>query len=380
MDRAETTYLIELRHQLHQAPERSGLEEQTARRIQEELGKTRPDRIVNGIGGHGLFAVYESGRPGPTLLFRSELDALPIPEEGTPSYQSRNEGFSHACGHDGHMTVLIGLARKLGRNRPSVGKILILFQPAEETGEGALKMISDPALKSFNIDRCYAWHNLPGYDLGVVYLREGVFSAASVGLKCTLKGVSSHAAYPEQGKSPSPAVSRLSGYVTGLSRPDRSHSDFSLATVTYIRMGETAFGITPGLAEVGITLRAAHDSRLEAMKEEICQVLKESAEAYGLNHFVQEVEPFPAVFNAEKPVAVVREATSELGMDIRELKEPFPWSEDMGHFRQLSDSILFGVGAGQSCPHLHSPEYDFPDSLIEPVTNLLIKVADEECK
>ncbi|MEX2586192.1 MAG: amidohydrolase [Balneolaceae bacterium] len=380
MDRAETTYLIELRHQLHQAPERSGLEEQTARRIQKELEKTRPDHIVNEIGGHGLFAVYESGRPGPTLLFRSELDALPIPEEGTAPYQSRNEGFSHACGHDGHMTVLIGLARKLGRNRPPAGKILILFQPAEETGEGALKMASDPVLKSFNIDRFYAWHNLPGYEAGTVYLREGVFSAASVGLQCILKGVSSHAAYPEQGKSPSPAVSRLSGYVTSLSRPDRSRLDFSLATVTYIRMGEPAFGITPGLAEVGITLRAARDSRLEAMKEDICQVLRESAEAYGLNHFVQEMEPFPAVVNAEKPLAMVREAATGLGMDIRELEEPFPWSEDMGYFRQLSDITLFGVGAGQNCPHLHSPEYDFPDSLIEPVTKLLITIADKECK
>lgn len=379
MDRAETTYLTELRRQLHQAPERSGQEEQTARCIREELEKTEPDRIVNGIGGHGLFAVYESGKPGPTVLFRAELDALPIPEEGNSLYRSRQEGVSHACGHDGHMAVLMGLARKLGRNRPTAGNILVLFQPAEETGEGALRMISDPALNSFDIDRCYAWHNLPGHDKGTVYLRNGVFSAASVGLKCTLKGVSSHAAYPEQGKSPSPAVSRLSGYVAGLSCPDRSQSDFSLATVTYIRMGEPSFGITPGLAEVGITLRAARDSRLEAMKEEVFRVLEESAEAYGLNHSVQELEPFPAVVNAEKPLAVVRRAATKQGITIRDLEEPFPWSEDMGHFRQLSDCTLFGVGAGKNCPHLHSPEYDFPDSLIEPVTNLLIRIADEEC-
>lgn len=379
MDRAETTYLTELRRQLHQAPERSGLEEQTALFIEKELKKTRPDRIVNGVGGYGLFAVYESGKPGPAVLFRSELDALPIPEEGSLSYRSRHEGISHACGHDGHMAVLMGLARHLGRNRPAAGKILVLFQPEEETGEGARKMVRDAALNSFGIDRSYAWHNLPGYEQGTVYLRKGVFSAASVGLKCTLKGVSSHAAYPEQGRSPSPAVSRLSEYVAGLSRPDRSQADFSLATVTYIQMGEPAFGISPGQAEIGITLRAAQDSRLEAMKEEVRRVLKESADMYGLNHSVQELEPFPAVVNAEIPLAVVREAAVRKKMKIRELKEPFPWSEDMGHFRQLSESTLFGVGAGQSCPHLHSPEYDFPDLLIEPVTNLLITIADEEC-
>ena len=129
--------LVALRHELHQNPEVSGEEKQTAKRIQQWLKTCQPTKIITDIGGHGLAAVYDSGKDGPTVLFRCELDALPIFEVGTPKWRSKVDGKGHLCGHDGHMSILAGLARKLDVAGPKFGRIILMFQPAEEDGAGA---------------------------------------------------------------------------------------------------------------------------------------------------------------------------------------------------------------------------------------------------
>lgn len=129
--------LIELRHRLHRRPEISGEERATAAEIVAALEPTRPDGIVTGLGGHGVAAIYEGREPGPTVMVRAELDALPIEELSDLPHRSQVPGKGHLCGHDGHMTILAGLARGLGRARPQRGRAVLLFQPAEETGAGA---------------------------------------------------------------------------------------------------------------------------------------------------------------------------------------------------------------------------------------------------
>ncbi len=169
--------LIQLRRWLHAYPELSGFETKTAAHLIAYIEKLQPDKIVSNIGGNGFLVLFDSGKPGQSILFRSELDALPIQEVNKFAYRSVTDGISHKCGHDGHATILCGLAEKLAMRRSLSGKVYLLFQPAEETGEGA-KLVSDDAKFDIQPDYVFAFHNIPGYKKGTIVLKEGLFSAA----------------------------------------------------------------------------------------------------------------------------------------------------------------------------------------------------------
>ena len=194
--------IIELRHTLHQRAEVSNEEKETAATIASWLEKYAPDRLMTDIGGRGIAARYTGRGDGPHVLIRCELDGLPIPETGEMEYFSRNEGASHKCGHDGHMAILAGLEQSLTREPPGKGSVTLLFQPAEETGEGARRVVEDKTFAGLQPDYAFALHNLPGYEEGEIVVSEGVFASASRGIIVRLQGDTSHAAEPQQGRSP----------------------------------------------------------------------------------------------------------------------------------------------------------------------------------
>lgn len=396
MEHRERTYLTRLRRRLHSRPEPSFGERKTAALIRRELEKCAPDRITGDIGGHGIVALYDSERPGPSVMLRCELDALPIPDRGTHDHRSRNEGYSHACGHDGHMAMVVGVARRLAVRRPPRGSVLLLFQPAEETGEGAGRMLADPKLDGVKVDRSYALHNLPGFESARVLLREGVFAAASVGLEFHFLGSTIHAAYPGQGKSPAPAVSHFMNAVPGAAeraaapvpKSEKSRTIPAegkegrrmepVATVTFVRLGERAFGITPGSASVGVTLRAPDDDTIERMRTDLVERARQLASGSGLGVQVNEHEPFAATVNAPDCVERAAAAARRCGLRTEYPEEPFPWSEDFGRFGTISGIGLIGIGAGVDHPHLHAPDYDFPDTILSAGCNLLMGILEEE--
>jgi amidohydrolase len=178
---AAVAELTVLRHDLHRRPELSGEEGQTAARIVAELERHGPDEILTDLGTHGVAAVYNSGAAGPTVLFRCELDGLPITEISRFAWRSEIDGKGHLCGHDGHMAIMCGLAVQLAANRPVRGRVVLLFQPAEETGAGAADVIADPRFERIRPDYAFALHNLPGLPLGSVGVRSGPFTFASEG-------------------------------------------------------------------------------------------------------------------------------------------------------------------------------------------------------
>ena len=375
----ERDELISIRHRLHAMPEISGEERETAAFIHAELVKTRPDEIHTGIGGHGLVAIYGTDRSGPQVMLRSELDALPVTEEGERPYRSIRHNRAHACGHDGHMTVILGVARYLKENRPESGRVVLLYQPAEETGEGATRMLDDSLADVIGPDRSYAFHNIPGLSTRYLAIREGPFAAASVGLRCTFTGSSSHAAYPEQGRSPSRALAELTKYIEELSYGNSNGSEhYGVATVTWIRMGEKAFGTTPGHGEIGMTLRATEDEKLEEMKQSVEDESRELGRRHSLKVEIATHEPFRATVNSPECVEIVRRAVQSSPFELHELPQPFPWSEDFGCFAEISDIAQFGIGAGEGHPHLHSESYDFPDAIIAPAVELFIQILEEE--
>jgi len=356
--------LVALRRELHRFPDLSGEEAATARRITRELFGHPPDEIVTGLGGSGLAAIYNGAADGPTVMFRCELDALPIAETGAADYHSTKPGTGHLCGHDGHMAIIAGLARCLSRQRPARGRVVLLFQPAEETGAGAAAVINDPGFGQIAPDFAFALHNMPGLPLGHVGVREGPVNCASRGLELRLSGREAHASAPESGVSPMRALSALMPALTDLSQATLEDADFALVTVTHAQMGVPAFGIAPGAATVFATLRTRTDDAMAALMERALNIAAEAARAggLGLEHAIH--DDFAHCENDPQAVAILRRAFDRLGLAHSTEGQPWRASEDFGRFAHHARSAMFVLGAGRDRPALHNPDYDFPDDLI----------------
>ena len=371
--------LIALRRERHRQPELSGAEAKTARRLRESLTRFQPDRLIDRLGGHGLAAVFEGAEPGPTVLLRCELDALPIDEvsaqEAAGSHASTVPGVSHKCGHDGHMAILVGIAGRLAARRPGGGRAVLLFQPAEETGAGARAVIEDPRFAEIRPDWSFALHNLPGYPMGQVIVREGTFNCASRGLTIELAGKTAHAAQPESGLSPARATGRL---IDELGMAGASETDLTFATVVGAELGtgpgESAFGTAPGWARVKATLRSEDDARMALLVQSCESAARRLAEAEGLGLRLDYRDVFPATVNGPRAVALVR---TLVGPAVHEPVQPMRWSEDFGRFTAISEGALIGLGAGETTPALHHPDYDFPDALLDPGVELFGSLLEE---
>jgi amidohydrolase len=367
-----------LRHELHRRPELSGSERGTARRVVEALSAAAsPDEIIEGLGGHGVAALFQSSLPGPTVLLRAELDALPMMEPAHLPYRSGREGVAHKCGHDGHMATLVGVATVLAEVPLPRGRVVLLFQPAEETGAGAAKVLADPAFERIRPDAVLAYHNLPGLALGEIHVRPEVMTLASVGLCLRLRGIESHASTPQLGRSPARASARFVDELLSMAEDPTSLPDGALMTVTAIHMGERSFGISPGEAEILLTLRCDDAEELTELVSKVEALAGTLAAADGLELARSRHDEFPSSRNDAACASLVARVADELGLATHVPTQPFPWSEDFGHFLQHAPGALFVVGAGEEAPALHTPDYDFPDALIEPTALLMLCSAFE---
>jgi amidohydrolase len=368
--------LRKLRRAVHADPEVAHTEKRTAARIVEFVERARPDKIATGIGGHGVAVEFAGEAEGPTLLFRAELDALPIRERADIPHKSTTEGVAHVCGHDGHMTTLAGLARRLGERRPKRGRVVCLFQPAEEVGEGAALVVADPKFKPFAFDYGFALHNLPGYPFGDVVIKDGPFAAASKGLIVELTGETSHASEPENGVSPAIATADLIKAIAS-SPNEPGYRDFALATVIHARVGEIAFGTSPGEATVMATLRAYLDEDVATLNDRAIDAARRFAERDGLKVATRHTEEFPATVNAPAAADLVRRAARKANRGVVEVDTPFRWSEDFGEYGALGDTAFFGVGSGEAQPALHNGTFDYPDDLLPVGVELFLNIIED---
>ena len=366
--------LTEFRKTLHQYPELSGQETETAKRIETFFDNLNPDKTISGLGGTGLAFIFQGKDPGPTTLFRCELDGLPIKEENTISHLSTVPNKSHVCGHDGHMAILSGLGTYFSVNKPKKGRIVLLFQPAEETGEGAEAVIKDPKFIGIQPDFAFALHNLPGYPLHQVLLKQGAFAAASVGMSIHFKGRNSHSAHPEAGNSPAEAMAKT---IVALEKLPLGIGKFSLVTVIHAELGSIAFGTTPGTAVVRATLRAFENETRDALVTYASQLATTIANEYGLGVSFEFVESFAATHNDPEAWKIGLDAAASLGLDIRHVEKPFRWSEDFGLFSSHTKTLLFGLGSGLDQPQLHESNFDFPDELIETGVRMFAEIANK---
>ena len=226
-------------------------------------------------------------------------------------------------------------------------------------------MVTDEKFKEIKVDYTFALHNLPGFPKGNILLRKETFAAASKGMIIKLTGKTSHAGEPENGNSPAIAMADIIKQLDDLPNKKDVFNDFRLLTVIHARLGEVAFGTTPGYAEVMATLRTYTDEDMQILTSYAERIAKENAEKSKLKYEILYTEEFPATVNNESMVNLIEKAANSVGVNSQYLEKPFRWSEDFAHFTQRFKGALFGLGSGVDHPQLHNPDYDFPDEIIE---------------
>lgn len=362
---ADIVELTEWRRELHRFPEVSGEERETAARVVAALAGTKPDQVVKGLGGHGVAAVWNGAGPGETVLFRCELDALPIDEVGNPEWRSTVPFKGHMCGHDGHMAILMALARLIHRRRPARGRVVLMFQPAEENGSGAAAVLADPRFAALRPDWAFALHNMPRRPFGHASLRAGTMMCASQGMKVKLLGKTSHASMPETGTSPVHAMARLIPALLALGPGGALTEGFRMVTITHARAGEPAFGISPGYGELWVKLRTREDGPMAALRAEAEALVRAEAARDGLKAEFETQDDFSATVNDAQAITRLTSALEALGMSHDDAGLPLRGSEDFGRFGvEGTKMAMMFLGSGEACPQLHNPDYDFPDGLI----------------
>lgn len=357
--------LVGLRKELHQYPELSGFEIETSKRIIQFLKLNNPTKIIDSIGGSGLAAIYDFGESGKTITIRCELDALPIQEINQFSHRSTTNGVSHKCGHDGHIAILSGVSSWLKNQKFQKGKVVLLFQPAEENGDGAYKMLNDERFIDLKTDYFFSLHNLPKEPMHSIVMNDTGFSAEVQSFSILLNGKESHAAEPENGINPAMAMAKIINELSATEIADTSRNDFTIMTPVHFLMGQKSYGISPALAELHYTLRTWTNAKMIELQQKIEDVVATVSKDYDLEYKINWFEYFPATVNYPETNEYVYEAIKRNDFQLVKKSNPMKFGEDFGWYSKTYKTTMFGLGAGLDTPALHNADYDFPDEIIE---------------
>lgn len=372
MEKKQLERFVNFRRELHANPEVSNHETETQKRILSFLNELEVDGVTT-IADNGVLVKFNGKNPGKTVMIRGDIDALPIQEVNDFDHKSRVEGVSHKCGHDGHAAILTAVAQELSANPIEKGQVYLLFQPAEENGHGAKAVLADEKF-DFEPDVVIALHNVPGFPLHQVVVKEGAFTPAVTSIIVKYSGKTSHAAEPELGINPAEAIGELIQYFSQLAQPDVDRDDFAVVTPVYLHMGDTSYGVSAGYGEVHYTLRTWGNDILDKIKEKAVSGANDIGAKYNLNVSIEWTEEFAANINHPEVVEVIRKSARENDFDIHEKPTPFKWGEDFGLFTKGFNGAMFGLGAGEDSPALHNPDYDFPDELIESGSKMFVRI------
>ena len=376
MDKARQEILKSIRHELHAHPEISEQEFKTQNRILEFLKKHSSAKLSK-IAKTGVLATFNSKESGPQILIRGDIDALPIHEINTFNHRSKTQGISHKCGHDGHTTILLGLAIQLSEKPITRGKVMLLFQPAEENGMGAQAVLDDPEFQKNAIDYVFALHNLPGFEKHEIVVKEKEFTANVKSIIIKLHGKTSHAAEPEFGHNPAMAIAALLNYSDSITHNDPDSPDFFLITPVYITLGEKAYGISAGYAELHLTIRAWSTDLMKKKCALLQDYIATTSKQNKLLADLSWTQVFHANINHRNAVTLIKKAAKANQLKLTTCTKPFKWGEDFGLFTQQFQGAMFGLGAGLKTPELHNPDYDFPDEITATGINMFYTIINE---
>ena len=372
--------LVRFRRHFHANPELSFEEQETAAFIERELRTCDFDEIRTAIGKTGILATLKGGRPGPVTLLRADMDGLPMDELADVPYRSTRKGAMHACGHDGHIAILLSAARALSQHRELVaGTIVFCFQPAEEGPAGNKFMIEDGALENPHVDRCFALHLYSGLEVGKVGIRDGAFFASSDRFTLTLKGRGGHGAMPQVTVDPIVGASQLITMLQTIASREIAPKDPVVVTVGTMHAG-TTFNVIPDNAEMMGTVRAFSDEVRRSIPERMERMIDGTCDALRLDYDFEYLWGYPPTVNDRAMNDVVRAAAARaLGAEnIVDPHDVVMWAEDMSYMMELRPGAYFVVGvrgAALGIEPQHSARYDIDERALEVGFKMMVELA-----
>jgi len=362
--------ILDLRHALHAHPELGYEEHETAGRILDSLKSLPNLTIQSGIAGTGIVAVLNADKPGPCVALRAELDALPIQEESELPHKSQVPGKMHACGHDGHMSCLVGAARVLSRVADTLpGKVKFIWQPAEEGGAGGAAMREAGVLDDPPVDAIFALHGWPYLELGQVGLCVGATMASTDPWHVTVTGVGTHAAYPHKGIDPIVVGAQIVQSLQTIASRNVDPLESVVVTVARFQAG-TATNIIPGKAALSGTIRTLNPQVREHVLARFREIVTQTAALHGARAEIEFSKGYPVVMNHTDAVDLVAgAASSALGeSSVRRDEPPCMGGEDFAFYAERVPAAFWRLGVrnrdAADQPLLHQPTYNFPDEAV----------------
>jgi hippurate hydrolase len=363
--------LAEWRRDFHRHPELSYDVPRTARLVAERLRAFGFDEVVEGVGKTGVIGLLHGANgsaaaPEKRVLFRADMDALPILEATGAEYASGSPGRMHACGHDGHTTMLLGAARHLAENRGFDGTLVFCFQPAEEGDAGAQAMIDDGMLERFPVKSAYAVHNWPGMPIGAFGVVRGPAMAATGKFVVTIEGVGGHAAFPHLARDPVVAAAAIVTAAQTIVSRVVDPLDPAVVSITSIHGGD-AINVIPNEVELKVNIRCFSDAVARTIETELRRICGDTAAALGVRATIRIAVgvAYPATVNhpAETEIALAAMRAVAGPENVRDDIKPVMGAEDFAFvLRRVPGAYVF-VGNGDSAM-LHNPKYDFADAAI----------------
>jgi hippurate hydrolase len=387
MNAPDLAPLVALRRDIHAHPELCFEEVRTADVIAEALtGWGIP--VHRGLGKTGRVGIVQgtAGESSRAIGLRADMDALPMTEHNTFAHASRHPGKMHACGHDGHVAMLLAAAQQLAQQRDRfAGTVYLVFQPAEEGGGGAREMIADGLFTQFPMDAIFGMHNWPGMRAGDFAICSGPTMASSNEFRITITGKGSHAALPHNGIDPVPVACQMVQAFQTIVTRNKKPTDAAVISVTMIHAGE-ATNVVPDHCEIQGTVRTFTLDVLDLIERRMREIAEHTAAAFGATVQFAFHRNYPPTINHRAETEFVREAMRAVAGEARTHEfEPTMGAEDFSFFLQAKPGAYFVIGNGDGdhrahghglgpC-NLHNPNYDFNDGLIPQGAALWVEMA-----
>jgi amidohydrolase len=364
------------RRHLHTIPELMFECHQTAAFVVERLKEFGITEIHEGIATTGIVAIIEGQGDGPTIGLRADMDALPMQEETGLPYASTIDGMMHACGHDGHTTMLLGAARYLAETRNFKGRVALIFQPAEENGGGGEVMVKEGILDTFDIKEVYALHNAPGVEVGHFYTTPGPIMAAADSFDIHITGKGGHGAMPHATADPIMAAVGIATAIQTIVSRNNYSQDNLVVSVTQIHTG-SADNIVPGKAYLHGTVRTFDRAVQGMVLARLEAIVVGQAAAYGVEAYMDYHVGYPATINdagrTEFAAGVAREIAGDGGVNAN--AGPEMGAEDFAYLLEERPGSYLFVGNGDTAG-LHHPEYDFDDAAAAAGASFFAKIIE----
>ncbi len=370
--------IAEWRQDIHQHPEILFETHRTSALVRDKLKEFGCDEVIEGIGKTGVVGVIngQTKQSNKVIGLRADMDALPINEETGLDYSSKIPGAMHACGHDGHTSMLLGAAKYLCETRNFDGQAVVIFQPAEEGGGGGLEMCKDGMMENFKIDEVYGMHNWPGVELGKFAIRSGPFFAASDFIEAIISGKGGHAAKPHETIDPTVIASQIVVALQTIASRRSDPVEQVVVSITSFETSSTAFNVIPQEVKIKGTVRTLDPDVRDLAEKEFLRITELTAEAMGGSADAKFTRGYPVMSNSSEQTEFAAKVARDVAGECAEAPLVMG-GEDFAYMLEERPGAYILLGNGDSSP-VHHPKYNFNDDAIPYGCSWLVELVEQK--